>query len=356
MPVVKAIEGTPTGAADRPIQTVRIVSCGVNSRAGVQDELATTEGGAAGVDPASTATGTSAAPAAHNFEGTGAPVDHSGAPLNDAEREGQGHHGGIPAAGGAGAAGAAGLAAHHNQQHQQNQQFNQHGAGGAGVGTGLGTGTGGGETYHDALDTHQPLHSTTTRSTVVGGPGPGPSPGYGDGSALDSMRSRHDPLDPRSGTGYGGGSDLGSALSTTSTTGYAGGAGVSPTTSKKPPEKRRASAFASAAVDFAAPNLRDNVQGDVNARSPESSAPIHQAHHGGGGWKGAASGLYRRFSKSDEKEKGKVPASPTSPSARQPALGSAGVDYAGTHPVDHRREGVDGQLETTPAIHRAGGA
>lgn len=354
MDVVRAIEATPTGANDRPVEAVRIVSCGVNNTgthgagtaagagtgvAGPQDELATGQGGAAGRDPATSATGTSATPAVHNFEGTGAPVDMSGKPL-EPEPD---HHVGNQAAAGAGiglGAAGAGLAAHHHSH--AHGQPNQAGAGE--------------ETFHDALDTTQPsteIHTqtqpqaqTATRSAAVGAGG-----GFTDGAILDSIRSRHDPLDPRSGmgtshTGYGGGDELSTPLSSTSTSkGYVGGGGVSPTVSKG-----RGSAFASAAVDFASPNLRDNVQGDVMARSPENTVHIGSANEGGrrashgegggggggGGWKG----IYRRFSRDD-----KVPEGAST--GREPALASAGVDYAGTHPVDHRRE-VGGQLATSP--------
>lgn len=404
MNVVKGIEATPTGANDRPQTPVRIVASGVSGttgatgatggttgsaatgagvgaaagtgaagaaalnrapapevgathaadpRAGPQDELAATQGGAAGVDPATSATGTSAAPAAHNFEGTGAPVDTSGAPLDAADAAGRDSHTGLAAGAGGLAAGAAGAGLAH---HSQRAPATQH----AGAPDGL-AGAGAGHTseqFHDALD-HEPLSASTTAASAQG-------QGYDSGAALDSMRSRHDPLDPRSGRGYAEGAELGAVPSTASAGGgYGGGATVQPTASN-PQGTQRGGAFASAAVDFAAPNLRDNVQGDVAARSPEAAAPIHSTGHGGGGFKA----LYRRLSRSHDKEPlvqhqaqpqslahatppQAVPGAgvPTSPNSNPPALGSAVHDFAGTHPVDHRRE-VDGQLATSPPVNR----
>lgn len=278
MPVVKGIENTPTGAADKPMSPVRIVDCGVHPPSGVpgpQDELATAEGGAAGRDPSATGTGTSAAPASHNFEGTGAPVDFSGAPIERDEPA----VGGLGAAGvgaGVGAgAGAAGLAAHQHSQ-QTPGQTNLGTGNNAGVGSAAGTATATGpgaapvptqaDQFHDAVEDH-------------------PTAGYSSGQPLDPAVSRHDPLDPRSDRG-----------------GYAGGAGVAPVQTGG----STGGTFASSSADYASPNLRDNVGGDVMAQSPEPGAPIHGGahsgaqggHHGGGG---GLKGLMRRFSKQDEK-------------------------------------------------------
>jgi hypothetical protein len=96
------------------------------------------------------------------------------------------------------------------------------------------------------------------------------------------------------------------------------------------------------------------------ARSPESAAPIGAGQAGGGGFKA----LYRRISRSHDKDPQPntlaqatppqaIPGggAPTSPGGRHAALGSAVHDFAGTHPVDHRRE-VDGQLATSPPVNR----